>query len=68
MIFTNYKRLHFGDWLITVSCFNGCLYTVVAYNANTDTTISIDSMWANENDAFNAITGKLKILSPVVNR
>lgn len=60
MIITSYKRIHFGDWLITVACFNNCLYTVMAYNAYTDTTISIDKIYVVEEDAFNVMIEKLK--------
>lgn len=60
MRLTGYKRLHFGDWLITVSCQENCLYRVTAYNAMIDSAIVIDKTYLAEEDAFNAMIEQLK--------
>ena len=60
MKLTGYKRLHFGDWLITVACFYNCLYTVNAYNAFIDSGIVIQKTYVLESDAFDAMIKQLK--------
>ena len=60
MRLTGYKRLHFGDWLVTVSCQENCLFRVTAYNAMTDSAIVIDKTYLAEEDAFDAMIKQLK--------
>lgn len=68
MTVTNYKSLHFGDWLIKVTCYFGCLYSVIAYNASTDSTLIVDALFVLEGDAFGYMTDKLRTLTPVVSK
>jgi hypothetical protein len=60
MRLTGYKRLHFSDWLITVSCQENCLFRVTAYNSVIDSVIVIDKTYLSEEDAFGAMIEQLK--------
>jgi len=63
MKITGYKRYHFGDWLITITILQGCLYCVMAYNVSRDYSVILDKTWAIENDAMKAITDRLRLMA-----
>lgn len=60
MRLTGFKKIHFGDWIIVVSCQENCLFRVTAYNSFTDSAIVIDKTYLAEEDAFNAMVEQLK--------